>query len=261
MSAAKLALPNAAMADELPDASPVDLVLPMRANSSGLIDGTAQLAMRAKAVLTFSAPVSIGGKVVVYKSFRMGHYSYIRSGTIRAVRSIGSYCSIAPEVIIGEIEHPLDWLSTAPIQYNKARFAFFAPIAENYAPSPERRAAKRAGDRTKKAPLIGNDVWIGARVTILRGVEIGNGAIVAAGAVVAKDVPPYAIVGGVPAKVIRYRFDKDTIARLEALKWWQYDIIDFQDVDFSDIHSAIAQLEAMVAEGKLTKVDRWHHYP
>lgn len=253
--------PAAALPETPPDASTAGTATPVLPAAPGLIDGTDLLELRAKAVLTFSPPVSIGGRVIVYKSFRMGHYSYIRSGTIRAVRGIGSYCSIAPDVIIGEIEHPIDWLSTAPIQYNKARFDFYAPVAAGYTPAPELRAKKRKIDRAKKPPLIGSDVWIGARVTILRGVEIGNGAIVAAGAVVAKDVPPYAIVGGVPAKIIRYRFDSDTIARLQALKWWEYDIVDFQHVDFSDIHSALSLLEALVAAGKLTKVDRWHHFP
>lgn len=226
-----------------------------------LINGIGNLTMRKKSVLTFSAPVNFVGKVVVSSSFTMGHYSYIRSGSIGAVRGIGNYCSIGPQVIIGETEHPLDWLSTAGIQYNKTRFKFYPPIAERYTPMATQRDKKRALDQAKPAPLIGNDVWIGARVTILRGVEIGNGAIIAAGAVVAKDVPPYAIVGGVPARVIRYRFDPAIIARLQALAWWKYDIVDFQHVDFSDIEGALDELEAMVASGRLVAVDRWHSYP
>lgn len=72
--------------------------------------------------------------------------------------------------------------------------------------------------------VIGSDVWIGARAAILEGVTIGDGAVVAAGAVATKDVPPYAIVGGVPAKIIKYRFDEETIKKLLELKWWDKDM-------------------------------------
>ncbi len=71
--------------------------------------------------------------------------------------------------------------------------------------------------------IIGNDVWIGSNVLIIGGIKIGDGAIVAAGAVVTKDVPPYAIVGGIPARIIRFRFDKEQINKLLELKWWNKD--------------------------------------
>lgn len=71
--------------------------------------------------------------------------------------------------------------------------------------------------------VIGHDVWIGARVTLMAGIAIGNGAVVAAGAVVAQDVPPYAIVGGVPSKVIRYRYSEDIVDRLQQTRWWKLD--------------------------------------
>ena len=71
--------------------------------------------------------------------------------------------------------------------------------------------------------VIGNDVWIGSKATVFGGVKVGNGAVIAAGAVVTKDVPPYAIAGGVPAHIIRYRFDEDKINRLEEIAWWNWD--------------------------------------
>jgi acetyltransferase-like isoleucine patch superfamily enzyme len=75
-----------------------------------------------------------------------------------------------------------------------------------------------------KRVTIGHDVWIGTRSIIMGGVSIGNGAIIGAGAVVTKDVPPYAVVAGVPAKVVRYRFDAEEIEKLEEIKWWDRDI-------------------------------------
>ena len=81
-----------------------------------------------------------------------------------------------------------------------------------------------ASDKQDKPCIIGNDVWIGCNATILRGVTIGDGAIVAANAFVNKDVPPYAIVGGVPAKVLKYRFSENIITKLLHLKWWDFPI-------------------------------------
>jgi hypothetical protein len=98
---------------------------------------------------------------------------------------------------------------------------------------------------------IGNDVWIGDRAFIMAGVRIGDGAVVAAGAVVTKDVPPYAVVGGVPARIIKYRFDQPTVDKLLELKWWRYDISEFGEVDWSDVGSAIDVIKRRLAEGKI----------
>ena len=86
---------------------------------------------------------------------------------------------------------------------------------------------KKKGDEkdtfSKGTVVIGNDVWIGARATILSGVTVGDGAVIGAGALVAKDVPPYAIVGGVPARLIKYRFSSEIINELLEIKWWDWD--------------------------------------
>ena len=85
-------------------------------------------------------------------------------------------------------------------------------------------ATKQTFIESKDAPIIGNDCWIGEDVFIVGGVKIGDGAVVLAGAVVTKDIPDYAIVGGVPAKLIKYRYDKETISFFKKIQWWNNDI-------------------------------------
>lgn len=123
-----------------------------------------------------------------------------------AVSQIGAFCSIAENVYVSAGEHPLDMASTSPAFF-LAKFGLIEADSLDMAPY-------------RKSIQIGHDVWIGRDVTLLNGVTIGTGAVVAAGAVVTRDVPPYAIVGGVPAKLIRYRFDAATREKLLSAKWW-----------------------------------------
>ena len=103
-------------------------------------------------------------------------------------------------------EHRVDWVTTYP-------FSAIWPAVAGHIPGHP---------KTKGNVIIGNDVWIGMNVFILSGVTIGDGAVVGAGALVSKDVPPYAIVGGNPAKIIRYRFDPQTIKKLLSIAWWNW---------------------------------------
>ena len=95
---------------------------------------------------------------------------------------------------------------------------------------------------------IGNDVWVGASAIIMRGVKIGNGAIVAAGAVVTRDVLPYEIVGGIPAKHIKFKFPKKMMSKLEELKWWEYGPSIMKGIDISDTKNAIMTLEKRIED-------------
>lgn len=120
---------------------------------------------------------------------------------------IGAFCSIADNVVIGGAAHPVSWASTSPVFYAgrdsvKKKFSEFERDAD-------------------KITTVGNDVWIGDGAIIKAGVTVGDGAVIGMGCVVTKDVPPYAVVAGVPAKVIKYRFDDETIQRLLDSRWWE----------------------------------------
>ena len=189
-------------------------------------------------------PVKIYESINIPKSEALiiGAYSYLMSGRIRVKTYIGRYTSIARDVVIGEPNHPIDWLSTSPIQYNyKEKWGWHKSL-ENF--TEEKTPSKKDWDNIiGRRVEIGNDVWIGDSVKILRDVKIDDGAIVAAGAVVTKYVPPYAIVGGVPAKIIRYRFDERTRARLLKLQWWNYHPKYLSGLKFSKPLEAIKVLE------------------
>ena len=94
-----------------------------------------------------------------------------------------------------------------------------------------------------KKTTIGNDVWIGANAVVRKGVRVGDGAVIGAGAIVLKDVPAFSVVAGVPAKVIRYRFDENTIYRLLKLKWWEMDEDVLKALQFNDVEKCIEILE------------------
>ncbi len=140
----------------------------------------------------------------------IGRYSYIQYGSNLGRTDVGSFCSIAPYVFTGLGEHPVNYLSTHPLFHLKD-----SGWDSEISPETDYEAHKRT--------IIGSDVWIGAGVFIKDGIKIGHGAIIGAGSIVTKDVEPYAIVAGNPAKLIRKRFQEDTIRKLLLLSWWEWD--------------------------------------
>lgn len=152
--------------------------------------------------------VRLNFKVAFARAHRgyIGDYTYINSGDIYDGVYIGKYCSLSTNLSLGAGQHYLNHLSTFPVTL---RVTGDGSSEDIFPPH--------------KDTHIGNDVWIGNGVTIIQGVTVGDGAVIAAGAVVTKDVPPYAIVGGVPAKVIRYRFAPGVVQELLKLRWWDRD--------------------------------------
>jgi virginiamycin A acetyltransferase len=181
---------------------------------------------------SLSPKVHLGRKTMIRSenevyNISLGAYSYI-SGPRSFIEDalIGKYCSIARQVIIGVSNHNYNWVTTSPIITSKS-YGFISTDVK---------------EQQKAIPVIGNDVWIGMNAMVMRGVTIGDGAVVAAGSVVTKDVEPYSIVAGIPARHVRYRFTPDQIQALMKIKWWNWDekkIKDNADL-FYDIDRFIA---------------------
>lgn len=168
---------------------------------------------------------------IIYKGCRIGRYTYGYKGLLQyypLAASIGRYCSINGTARIWN-NHPTEYVTTHPILdyprfYAWDKYDERKKLCQTYGKYFDNAGFENSSLRNNRQVVIGNDVWIGANVVILPGISIGDGAILAAGAVVTKDVEPYAIVGGVPAKVIKYRFDKETIEKFLAIKWWNWEI-------------------------------------
>lgn len=156
---------------------------------------------------SFTPLTFIGRKAKLLNS-HVGRYSRIRSNCSVANAVIGNFTAIGRNTVIGPGAHPMNYLTPHSIFY------------KNDWHWHENDWRKDIDFTWVKPITIGNEVWIGMNCVIMDGVTIGDGAVIATGAVVTKDIPPFAIAGGVPAKVIKFRFPQEMIDRLMEIKWW-----------------------------------------
>ncbi len=191
-----------------------------------------------------------------YDIRQINSFSFINYGCFVRASKIGRFCSIAPNVSIGMGEHAISMISSS-ITFELVKngyFNKFNSLNDNFdyvsLIHHNREKTMEHSKRWAKQTIIGNDVWIGTGAIIMRGINIGDGAVIASGAVVTKDVPPYAIVGGVPAKIIKYRFDQKLIERLLKCQWWLYGPDIVKGLDYTNPAKIIDCLENRIEEGR-----------
>ena len=186
--------------------------------------------------LILESPASLGNAYILNRNhddieITFGAHSYIRSGIIESVSTIGRFCSFGKNVTLGQAKktHPIDWASTSH------------SLCVDHKNTPLKTS-------------IGNDVWIGDGAVIMEGVEIGHGAIIGKNAVVTKDVEPYQIVAGNPAKSIWYRFDKSTRSKLLESKWWDMDLNELKNSDYKNVENFIENISSIKKTANYNKV-------
>lgn len=164
------------------------------------------------------------GPNCVISQSTFGKKSYVNYNSIIANSNVGNYCSIGPNCVIGLGNHPVNYVSSSPFFYQTGNLHY-------------------TKEQTKVN--IGHDVWIGANSTILNGISIGTGAIIGANTLVNRNVPPYAIYGGVPARLIKYRFPPEIIEKLLMSNWWENDekLLLSKSSLMKDIEGFIDELE------------------
>lgn len=194
-------------------------------------------------------PVRFLGRFLIRSTTRIGCFTEFGQHVEVQAADFGRYGEIGNNTTIGATGHPLTWLGVSAAQYKHATWGWHPAAAEPGLVDPEgggRQSFRSVGpDRA----TIGNDVWLGAGVVVLRGVTIGDGCIVAANAVVTKDLPPYTICGGLPARVLKKRVPDDLRDDLLDLQWWRYSPNQLAGVPFDDVAAAATEVRRRVDAG------------
>lgn len=180
-----------------------------------------------------SHPVNIAKNAEVHALTKIGAFTFINQFSVIYGRTaLGKFCTVARNCEVGVANHPIDWLST------------LGNMQSYFPRHPDIGRAPNFPMTAHSPTTIGNDVWLGCGVVVRSGVSIGNGAVIAASAVVVSDIEPYAIYGGIPAKLIRYRFPADIISELQALEWWDLPTDQIATLTRNDIKACIQQIRS-----------------
>ncbi|UTO27893.1 DapH/DapD/GlmU-related protein [Bartonella harrusi] len=171
---------------------------------------------------------------VVLRYVTVGDFSYFERNSEAIYSDIGRFCSIASHVCVNALEHPIERLSMHKITYRPNEYFRYKPLDRSFR---ERRCAKRVS--------IGHDVWIGHGAIIMPSVTIGHGAVIGANAVITKNVLPYTIVAGVPAKCLRMRFSDHVIQELLEMAWWNWPL--------DKIYNALPDMQTLPIEDFIRK--------
>ncbi len=180
----------------------------------------------------------------------IGSFSYSLSGLPPSTR-IGRYCSISWGVQVMALNHHMSFASTSSFSYDPHFVIFRKCLEDDAVESFGRYGGQPSRPNRIDAPVIEHDVWIGQDVLLARGITLGTGCVVGAGAVVTGSVPPYAIVGGNPARLIRFRFPEELVSRLLQSSWWTYKVSDFAHLRYDDPLTFVAQLEQAAEAGSI----------
>ena len=177
----------------------------------------------------------------------IGAFSYSYSALPEPMK-IGRYCSISTGLVILDSHHPMDLVTTSIITFRPNNL-----LVNEFITKEQTDQYNWHRFNGKKYPTLGNDVWIGRDVTLCMGITIGDGAVVAAGSLVTKNVPPYAVVGGNPARILKYRIKEHLIPEMNSIQWWSYDPKALSEIGFSNPELFCETLRSRVSANTISE--------